>query len=640
MSKPTRVLPLLAFALLIAGCDGQQPMSPGLDDLPAPQLTVFPPGQVAMIGGSTLSPGLLCWNSTVTHANVMRWTGGGCLPVSGTPVLDAFTFVPFDAGSVGAGTLAPFDIAVVNMATYAIRCNPNNIPQAAKDEIIAFAGAGKKVLIYDSECYLGPGTGLDYSWLPYPFTTANPGAMGAQGTLTIVEENTLSTNAPGPYFINALVLGTQTDAVGDMNVLATQDPAWCVDMAGTNAINVTGAVHVYANYPLGTDMGLFIYNGLDMDYLTINTAGSAELRKVWENELLQPVDPSGLPCRIPVVNIKLDPPSAENHVGESHTVTATVTDLLSNPQVGTTVDFSVLDGPNAGTAGSAATDALGQATFTYSGVGGVGTDHIQACFTDPQGVRKCSNTVEKIWVNVAPTCEPVEVSSELVLLGDEVFASASFNDPLDPGDHTATWDWGDGTSSAGTVDQTAHTVGPDGHTYGAVGSYIINIEVTDAYGASCGARSIRVRVFDPGAGFITGGGWIDSPPGAYRPDPSIGGRANFGFEARYPKGELVPKGTMEFQLHDADLNFHAKTMYWLLVMDDDTALLRGEGTINGDLSPGGVPYTFMMWFNDAKPDTFRFWIWGVDEGGVLQLIYQNGPALPVSGGNLVIHRGK
>ena len=42
-----------------------------------------------------------------------------------------------------------------------------------------------------------------------------------------------------------------------------------------------------------------------------------------------------------------------------------------------------------------------------------------------------------------------------------------------------------------------------------------------------------ITVYDPNAGFVTGGGWIDSPLGAYIPDPALAGRANFGFVSKY-----------------------------------------------------------------------------------------------------------
>ncbi len=64
----------------------------------------------------------------------------------------------------------------------------------------------------------------------------------------------------------------------------------------------------------------------------------------------------------------------------------------------------------------------------------------------------------------------------------------------------------------------------------------------DEAGNSSNQDCILLAVFDPSAGFVRGGGWIDSPPGAYTPedpnDPDILGRANFGFVSRY--GVWIP----------------------------------------------------------------------------------------------------
>lgn len=95
--------------------------------------------------------------------------------------------------------------------------------------------------------------------------------------------------------------------------------------------------------------------------------------------------------------ISLSPATATNLVGTDHTVTATVADTAGVPQVGITVNFVVVSGPNAGTTGSAVTDASGIASFIYTGKGGVGTDTIQASFTDKNGVVVTSNTVTKDW---------------------------------------------------------------------------------------------------------------------------------------------------------------------------------------------------------------------------------------------------
>ncbi len=101
-------------------------------------------------------------------------------------------------------------------------------------------------------------------------------------------------------------------------------------------------------------------------------------------------------CAAEIGRIQLEPQTATNPVGSTHTVTATVKDGQGNPAVGVTVTFTVLSGPNAGQTGTEVTDAAGKASWTYPDNGGAGTDTIQASFLDGQQTR-VSNKVEKIW---------------------------------------------------------------------------------------------------------------------------------------------------------------------------------------------------------------------------------------------------
>ena len=103
--------------------------------------------------------------------------------------------------------------------------------------------------------------------------------------------------------------------------------------------------------------------------------------------------------------ISLDPPTATNTIGEDHTVTATVNDAIGDPLEGVEVTFEVTAGPNAGDTGSDATDASGEATFTYTGNGGAGTDTIEACFLDEQEQEHC-DTATKEWVEPLATPTP------------------------------------------------------------------------------------------------------------------------------------------------------------------------------------------------------------------------------------------
>jgi len=221
---------------------------------------------------------------------------GGGLPTAPPPAgLADFNFSDLDPADVNGTNLADFDTVVLNVASEEMDCGTDALSAGAKTDLVSFVQAGGKLIIYDSEC-----AAADYGWLPFPFTTNNPGGMGAEGTLTIVEENTLSSNdSEDPHFIDAPNLGSETDAVGDMNVMVTRDSHWCLDMEGTNAVPATGPVHAYARY----GSGLIIYNGLDVDYMgdEPEPPWPNGLDKIWLQELQQPFNPDNLLCRRQVV---------------------------------------------------------------------------------------------------------------------------------------------------------------------------------------------------------------------------------------------------------------------------------------------------------------------------------------------------
>ncbi|MFJ6677127.1 VWA domain-containing protein [Actinosynnema sp. NPDC091369] len=113
-------------------------------------------------------------------------------------------------------------------------------------------------------------------------------------------------------------------------------------------------------------------------------------------------------------SIDVEPEHAVNELGtpgQTHTVTATVTDDFGDPVANTAVDFSVLSGPNAGAAGNGSTSAAGAVDFTYpgtQGLAGLGTDSIRGCFTHAAGHRVCDDVL-KDWVDTTPpvvTCQP------------------------------------------------------------------------------------------------------------------------------------------------------------------------------------------------------------------------------------------
>jgi PKD repeat protein len=181
---------------------------------------------------------------------------------------------------------------------------------------------------------------------------------------------------------------------------------------------------------------------------------------------------------------------------------------------------------------------------------------------------------------------------------------------------TYAWDFGDGSSGTGVMPS---------NNYAAAGIYTVCLTVNDG-ALSSEANCTMAVVYDPSAGFVTGGGWIDSPVNAEYQYMQTGGKATFGFVAKYKKGANVPDGNTEFQFKAGDLNFSSTSYEWLVVAGNK-AQFKGEGTINGQGS-----YQFMISADDDNPDTFRIKIW--DENGT---VYDNGSQQSLGGGSIVVH---
>jgi PKD repeat protein len=250
-------------------------------------------------------------------------------------------------------------------------------------------------------------------------------------------------------------------------------------------------------------------------------------------------------------------------------------------------------------------------------------------------------TIIRDLCNLPPEIIAIAGPSDPVSVENSVDMFATFTDPDIDDSHTAVWDWGDETTSAGTVDQTERTV-TGSHYYDTPGVYTVTLTVTDSYGESdTDTWTQYIVIYDPADGFVTGGGWIDSPLGAFPADPTLTGTANFGFVAKYKKGADVPMGTTEFQFHAGDINLHSDSYDWLVIAGAK-AMFKGTGTINGDDS-----YKFLVTVVDGKligdgvPDTFRIKIWTENEvTGEEFIIYDNGPdGTVLGGGSITIHKG-
>jgi len=253
--------------------------------------------------------------------------------------------------------------------------------------------------------------------------------------------------------------------------------------------------------------------------------------------------------------------------------------------------------------------------------------------------------------NVAPTVTGVTGPGPTAV-NTVVSVKADFTDPGSSDTHTCQFTWGDGTSGPdGIAAGTGNGSCTGTHTYTAAGVYTVLVTVTDKDGAVSAVFSYEfVVIYDPSAGFVTGGGWIMSPAGAYIPQPALTGKANFGFVSKYKKGATVPTGETQFQFHAGGMNFHSEE-YQYLVIAGAKAQYKGIGSVN---DAGNYGFLLTATDGDLKTgdgvDKFRIKIWDRTTGAI---VYDNAPPADadtedlnqifpqaIGGGSIVIHSGK
>ena len=251
--------------------------------------------------------------------------------------------------------------------------------------------------------------------------------------------------------------------------------------------------------------------------------------------------------------------------------------------------------------------------------------------------------------NLPPTVGVLTLPIAPIATGSAVAVSSDFTDPGIADTHTGTVQWDVGSvfgpalitesSGSGRVSASSTTLPP--------GVYTPTLRVTDNDGGvGQSTATTYVVVYDPSGGFVTGGGWIVSPTGAYTPNASLTGRASFGFVAKYGKGTNKPSGTTEFQFQTGGFSF-SSTQYDWLVVAGARAQFKGLGTINGAGS-----YGFLLTAIDGQAnggrgvDALRIKIWRLNsDGSQGTVIYDNklGSDEPsddttvLGGGSIVIH---
>lgn len=187
-----------------------------------------------------------------------------------------------------------------------------------------------------------------------------------------------------------------------------------------------------------------------------------------------------------------------------------------------------------------------------------------------------NSTIQKVIVtNTDPVITSVTVSNSVEAINTPVLLTASYEDN---NVISATIDWDD-LSGLQTVTNPEDIFNVS-HTYNASGFYSPVITITDACEATATYVYDYIVVYDRDGGFVTGGGWFNSPAGSYTRSPASTGKASFNFVSKYKKKGTSPEGNADFEFKSGDLKFKSQEYQWLVV-NERTAVLQSSGKVNG-----------------------------------------------------------
>ena len=278
------------------------------------------------------------------------------------------------------------------------------------------------------------------------------------------------------------------------------------------------------------------------------------------------------------------------------------------------------------------------------------------------------------------TAEIVSIAPQIIKVNVPTEVTLTYIDPGEAEAHLVNILWGDGTRSPVSGDLL---VLPNGfeqrtatftHTFTTVEVFRLTAEVLTASSIpTFDEQDFLISVYDPDAGFITGGGTFDSPLDAFDFTEFPGGvltplsaEPNFGFNAKYEAGATTPKGNTNFVYDDGvNFNMHLKSIsYTVLITENIQATYRGTGNLflNGIMVGAVGQWDFLVVGKDGNSnpdgtenkkgiDRVRVKIWDntvpgqPTDGAIFGVIFDNERGSPeddpaqgkVISGSIVIH---
>jgi hypothetical protein len=235
-------------------------------------------------------------------------------------------------------------------------------------------------------------------------------------------------------------------------------------------------------------------------------------------------------------------------------------------------------------------------------------------------------------INAAPVTGPITWNAAVdsgIKTNTAVIASASFTDTNTTDRHTATINWGDGTTSAAGVTETGGNGSVSGtHTYTATGLYTTVLTLTDQAGGVAQSNYKYVVVVNQAGGSEIGTGSFASPLGAYTRNTTLAGSVMITqLNAKYATDGTMNLGTNAFRLSysSASMSLASTKMTWFVKTTTGKSWLRGEGTLLTGTTSETVNYLLSVVDSTSVADKVRVKIWNKATGAV---IYDNQPGSP------------
>lgn len=220
----------------------------------------------------------------------------------------------------------------------------------------------------------------------------------------------------------------------------------------------------------------------------------------------------------------------------------------------------------------------------------------------------------------APLPAPIKLTGA-PRVGALLSFSAAFRDADLRDTHKATWSWGDGSHSVGTVSTSRGAGNVSGqHAWRKAGTYTVRLTLADSGGKRSTVQ--RTVVVSASGAYVSGEGSFLSPADAYKGGASRPALASFVF-ASEAAGARQAQGEALIRFHVGNLAFHS-SRYDTLTVDGGRVQYGGTGSVNGRDG-----YRFLLSASaGAKSggmDRFRIRISHMEPGAKAEVVdYDNG----------------